>query len=251
MKTIVSLALILTCLSTLVSCKSNKKDPNALLSIEDVQAEFMAEAKSRNKTFARTTESVTIVDRTTIDGFVEDYLKGNVAGLCMCFSSGKPCKIYVRDDIWSSSNNDSRRDLLFHEYGHCNLVRSHFSFGLDIGNGQSSGCNFHASFMYPQMASDYCRYNNISPLSFMVEHWDDYVDELFTNDQTIIKNFGSLYPVKDPSKKNGIFIPSSKMKSDNDSPPPLLTEKEEEFQRNFYQYNIKQVDDCTVMVDDL
>ena len=249
MKTIVYLVLILSNLMVLDSCKSNKKDPNAPLSISDVQAQFMADAKKRNKTFTRTTESVTFVDQTTMDSFVEDYLKGHVAGLCMCFSSGKPCKIYVLDFIWANSSNTSRKELLYHEYGHCNLYRPHFNYGLDIGNGQNSKCDFHVSFMYPGMASDYCRYKNKTPVGFMSDHWDDYVDELFTNNQSTMSRFGSFYPVKDPSVKNGILVSGENFKSN--SKPPLQTPAEEEFQRNFYQYKIKQIDDCSVMVDDL
>lgn len=82
------------------------------------------------------------------------------AGATCYQTSGTP-RIAVNEKTWNATSDSRRKEMLFHEMGHCVLNRSHTEDHL------SDGCK--ASIMSASPVGDWCANH----------HADEYVTELF------------------------------------------------------------------------
>ncbi len=235
-------------LIALISC--GKKEDK--LSVKSIEEEFAAAGKNLRVSFSRSTESINIVSKATMDSITSSD-NSNVAGFCLCPTVGKICKIYLRQDIWDSANDKSRRQLVFHELGHCNLVREHNSSAINIGNGTSSSCIFPVSVMYPQMFSTSCTYSGTSPIDFASNHWGDYLSQLFVGSDGQLQRYGSVYTPGGGSGggRPAILINKLTQKPVETDPPLEKNHSNDDFLNQIYAYKIKKVDDCTYVYSDL
>lgn len=241
--------IVFVILFLLVACGKKKDDK---VSVQAIEEEFAAAGKSYGVSFTRSTESISIVSKSAMDTITSSD-NSNVAGFCLCPTTGKVCKIYLRQDIWDSANDKSRRQLVFHELGHCNLSREHNSNALNIGNGTSSSCIFPISIMYPQMFSTSCKYNSTSPIDFASNHWGDYLSQLFSGSNSQLQRFGSVYTPGNGSSGGGrpaILINKLSQKPTETNPPFEKDENNDEFINQIYAYKIKKIDDCTYIYSD-
>jgi hypothetical protein len=242
-----SLFLILILL--LAGCGKKKDDKISTTSIEE---EFKAAAISYRVTQSRSTESINVVSKATMDSITSSD-NSNVAGFCLCATVGKPCKIYLRQDIWDKSDDKTRRQLVFHELGHCNLVREHNSSAINIGNGTSSTCIFPLSIMYPSMFSSGCKYNSTSPIEFAANHWSDYKSQLFLGDQAPLQRYGTIYTPSSGGSGGGrpaILINKLAQKPVETDPPLEKENSNDDFLKHIYAYKIKKIDDCNYIYND-
>jgi hypothetical protein len=237
---------LLILLLTMVAC-GKKEDKVSASSIEE---EFASAAKSRNISFSRTTESINIVSKSTMDSITSSN-NANIAGFCLCPTTGSICKIYLRQDIWDSSSDKTRREMLFHELGHCNLRKEHNSNAINIGNGASSSCIFHASIMYPQLSSTSCNYSNLTPIDFVSNHWGDFLDELFLSNQSILQRYGSVYTPSSSGGRSAILFNKLTQKPTETDPPLEKDQISDDFLNHIYAYKVKKVDECTYLYDDV
>ena len=223
----------------LISCGKKKDDK---ISAESIAKEFDSAATYYRVTQTRSTESINVVSKATMDSITSSD-NSNVAGFCLCPTTGTVCKIYLREDIWESSNDKSRRQLVFHELGHCNLRRDHNSNAINIGNGTTSSCIFPVSIMYPAMFSSGCKFNNSSPIDFALNHWGEYKSQLFGGDQSSLLRLGSLYT---PTSSSGGTRPAILITKSSQSNFPLESDQSnDEFVNHIYAYKVKKINDCS------
>lgn len=66
----------------------------------------------------------------------------------LCQMSGSSRAIYINRTFWSGAADSQREELIFHELGHCVLLRAHDTHLMLTGNGFSP-----ESIMYPSLPS--------------------------------------------------------------------------------------------------
>lgn len=81
-----------------------------------------------------------------------------------CISSRKKNKVELDSITWQQLNNDRKRQLIFHELGHCILKREDILDSFSSGEAKSIMCN-----------------NTECSINYVSESWKDYYNkELFT-----------------------------------------------------------------------
>lgn len=98
-----------------------------------------------------------------IEGYLQRINVNGVAGLCRRHDEGRNRSIIVDKTYWNQANDLEREYVVYHELGHCFLLRDHQDEPDSIGNCQS--------IMYSGL--DGCRINYTNDTR---EH---YLDELF------------------------------------------------------------------------
>jgi hypothetical protein len=235
----ITMIFIIVFISILVSCGKKKEDK---ISTDAIAKEFDSAAAYYRVTQTRSTESINVVSKATMDSITSSD-NSNVAGFCLCPTTSTVCKIYLRQDIWESSNDSSRRQLLFHELGHCNLRRDHNSSAINIGNGTNSSCIFPVSIMFPAMFSSGCKFNNSSPIDFALNHWGEYKSQLFWGDQSSLLRLGALYT---PTSSSGGTRPAILITKSTQANSPIETDQSnDDFVNHIYAYKVKKINDCS------
>ena len=90
-------------------------------------------------------------------------------GVCIEYSGGKK-EVIVKESWWNSADSLQRKQMIFHELGHCRLGREHNSETIQTGAGET----VKISIMNP-----------VIPASYHYRRYQSgYDEELFTTDKT-------------------------------------------------------------------
>lgn len=184
------LFLIFGCESGQNASSTSKSNKKGIGDISSFVSEFYFEARLRNINIQ--TQMVYQIKEDNDSVFVNST---DVAG--WCFGMGIPNitrAIYIKRSFWENSTYAQKKAVVFHELGHCLLNRGHAPFGIKMDSK-----NFYpASIMFPRCPSDYYfqmtenKYKS-APDQFMIDHWNSYIDELFSSDTNKLAQYGSIY----------------------------------------------------------
>lgn len=118
-------------------------------------SEFETEANTRN---------IDLVSVESIE-FQDGDLEGSENTLGVCYMYGKRRWIRISSKWWEEMTDIYKRQLIFHEYGHCGLSREHYDEDFKVdGKIYNSIMTTYVSFGYDTK---------------MTKEWPILVDELF------------------------------------------------------------------------
>jgi hypothetical protein len=106
--------------------------------------------------FGNVTTKINIVDKIP-------EKKDTIIGTCYHFSNDYN-EILIKKSYWISAGEMRRKQLIYHELGHCELERSHKDTSVELDRIRPLSIMKSNAFLIPR------------------ELWDDYVVELFTSD---------------------------------------------------------------------
>ena len=93
-------------------------------------------------------------------------------GVCIEYSGGDK-EIIIKESWWNSADTSQRKEMIFHELGHCRLGREHTSETFSNSAGQS----VKISLMNPEIPASY----------FYQKYQSGYDQELFTTDNSNLR----------------------------------------------------------------
>lgn len=97
--------------------------------------------------------------------FQDGDLEGSENVLGVCYTAGKRRWIRISSEWWSEMTDVYKRQLIFHEYGHCGLTRPHYDEAFeDNGKTYYSIMTTYISFGYDKKVT---------------QEWPVLVEELF------------------------------------------------------------------------
>jgi hypothetical protein len=178
-----------------VSCEKGQesKDAQNKREVDELKVEFYDNAKSRNISTINV-ESFEFVTKEKIASLNKDH--PNAIGLC---SQGYTRKIYLLKTFWESTDSFYKKQLIFHELGHCALTRDHDNTVLDYN--KSLRYFNPASIMYPVAP-------NSRQKLFVESHLGDFIDELYSRNKTVILTYGVASYLSDPYNPWAIEAPA-------------------------------------------
>lgn len=172
--TILRLFILSLLLIILGGCAENNSTANNPLpptwAVEDIFVpyvqEFIDEGYSRG---VETSHNLVVVMR---DSF--SYTTSpNTVGLCSYPNKERAYPLVeIKRSYWEAVDTDSKRELLFHELGHCLLLRGHTS---DSAYVPSLSKSVPLSIMNPYVLTDY----GLGIFDFYLDNFSSYLDELF------------------------------------------------------------------------
>lgn len=129
---------------------------NSISGFESYVNEFSQYAKKYNK----------VIDTSNLSiEFGETKEEGeDVVGLCYTYENSKDKEIVLDKEFWDSTNEIKRKELLFHELGHCILDKRHDKTIINPPGRPKS-------IMYPYVISTY----------WIENYFEEYIAELFSN----------------------------------------------------------------------
>ena len=155
---VLSRALKLTLIATMITVSSCEKEPLAVAHyVDDAMAPYF-------EAFAFEGQLRGVVvnfKHAQIEGYLEDL--DGTSGQCQHFNDA-PDRVVIDPDYWRRLNDLEREFIIFHELGHCFLDRSH----LDLKNDDGT-CT---SMMHSSASACVNAYS--------AETRDAYLDELFS-----------------------------------------------------------------------
>lgn len=125
-------------------------------SFQEIVDEFVGESANQNRP----------VDITNLAIHFSNALDSWVPGECIYYGGDAPNTILINQQNWENETFQYQKIVLFHELGHCVLLREHVYTG-SIYNGFCSA----TSIMWPYVEEN---------LNMYYENWDAYMQELFT-----------------------------------------------------------------------
>lgn len=147
------LAALVLSLFLISSCaKDDSKYPNVEEELHIYFDRFIEEANERG----------IAVDLSDINGYVAQVISPGVAGLCKYEDDGNN-EIIVDEKYWDENDDLFREFVVFHELGHCKLLRDHID--------QADNEGFCVSLMASGLGG--CNDN------YTAETREAYIDELF------------------------------------------------------------------------
>lgn len=133
----------------------------------DLVEEFYQEANSRGIDLAR---NLVVSAK---DNFSSDSLPATVIGVCYYPSSQRQYPyVEIKKSFWDTADEDARRNLIFHELGHCLLYRDH---DTSVQFASNMGRSVPLSIMYPYIIMTM----STEVVSFYLNYITDYINELF------------------------------------------------------------------------
>ncbi len=165
---------LLTAISLSGCGKSSNDSPKPLPPTYGIEAQFnnlvedfYAQANLRGVSLPR---NLVVSAKDTLS---DTSLPANTIGVCYYpYSQRQYPYVEIKKAFWDSANDEARRNLIFHELGHCLLYRAHepaTQFAPNVGR------SIPLSIMYPYilmtMSGDV--------ITFYLDHLLDYFNELF------------------------------------------------------------------------
>lgn len=72
-----------------------------------------------------------------IEGYIQNIFDNGIGGVCRRHDEGRNRSIIIDKDYWEKSNELEREFVVFHELGHCFLLRDHLDDKDEQGNCES------------------------------------------------------------------------------------------------------------------
>jgi hypothetical protein len=133
--------------------------------------DFYAQANTRGVSLPR---NLVVTSKEVLS---DGSLPANTIGVCYYpYSQRQYPYVEIKKAFWDSANDEARRNLIFHELGHCLLYRAHENatqFAPTIGR------SIPLSIMYPYILMTM----STDVTNFYLNHITDYINELFDTTQ--------------------------------------------------------------------